>query len=132
MAAVFSRSRKRQPPGAPHQFRGSQDRQAVGGESVRRERQPVKHCKQAHPAPNAGAPAATGARSTRGGAKCVCIIAHYVTRLQERSGGHAKSAGASTSQGQTDRRGRGWFFRTGCAIEKRKRPVLIPPHTRSA
>lgn len=90
MAAVFSQSRERQ-------NRESQDRQAVGGELVRRERQPVKHCKQAHPAPNAGAPAATGARSTRGGAKYVAIMAYYVTRLQERSGGRTKSTGASAS-----------------------------------
>lgn len=109
----------------------SPDRQAVGGESVRRERQPVKHCKQAHPAPNAGAPAATGARSTRGGAKYVCIIAHYVTRLKERSGGRTESGEPAPAKARPIGAGGGGFFRTGCAIEKRKRPVLIPPCSRS-
>ena len=96
MAAVFSRSRKRQPP-EPAPIPGEPRPAGSRRQLVRRERQPVKHCKQAHQAPNAGAPAATGVRSTRGGAKYVYIIAHYVTRLKERSGGRTESTGASTS-----------------------------------
>ncbi len=41
MAAVFSQSRRRKNRKPP-------PRQAVGDELVRRERQPVKHCKRRH------------------------------------------------------------------------------------
>lgn len=111
-------------PGARTNSGGSPDRQAVGGESTR-QTPPARETLQAA-APNKRKPAHGGGEPDKRqqAGQCVYIMLYYVNAFASRR--------AYVLPRQCSRAvGRGWFFRTGCAIEKRKRPVLIPPCTRS-
>lgn len=117
MAAVFSQSRRRKnrkpPPPA-----GSRRRVGEAGAPARETLQAA--------APNKRKPAHGGGEPDKRqqAGQCVYIMLYYVNAFASRR--------AYVLPRQCSRAvGRGWFFRTGCAIEKRKRPVLIPPCTRS-